>query len=43
MLQQKRKSIKADSEYEATMKLIKFALGRGFTMDLIEKCVKIED
>lgn len=43
MLKQKRKSIKANSEYELTMKLIKFALGRGFTMDIIKQCLEVED
>ncbi|MBQ8464080.1 MAG: RecX family transcriptional regulator [Prevotella sp.] len=43
MLRQKRRSIKAQSEYERTMKLIKFALGRGFTMDLIKQCIEVDD
>ena len=43
MLKQKRKSIKAQSEYELTMKLIKFAIGRGFTMDIIKQCIEVED
>lgn len=43
MLRQKRKSIKARSEYEATMKLIKFALSRGFTMDIVKQCIDVED
>ena len=43
MLKQKRKGIKAKSEYELTMKLIKFALGRGFSMDLIKQCIDVED
>lgn len=43
MLKQKRKSIRAKSEYEATMKLIKFALSRGFGMDIIRQCIEVED
>ena len=43
LLKQKRKSIKAQSEYEATMKLIKYALSRGFTMDIIRQCIEVED
>lgn len=43
MLKQKRKAIKAKSEYELTMKLIKFAMGRGFTMDIIKQCIEVED
>ena len=43
LLQQKRRSTKAQSEYELTTKLIKFALGRGFTMDIIKQCIKTDD
>ena len=43
LLKQKRKSTKAQSEYELTMKLIRFALGRGFTMDIIRQCIDVED
>lgn len=39
MLQAKRKSIKADSDYELECKLIKFALGRGFSMDEARKAM----
>ena len=43
LLKQRRKSTKANSEYELTMKLIKFALSRGFTMDIIQQCIEVED
>lgn len=43
LLRQKRKSTKANSEYELNMKLIKFALSRGFTMDIIKQCMEVED
>jgi regulatory protein len=43
LLKQKRRSIKADSEYELNMKLIKFALSRGFTMDIIKQCMNVDD
>jgi len=43
LLKQKRKSTKAQSEYELTMKLIKFALGHGFTMDIIRQCIDVDD
>jgi regulatory protein len=43
MLKQKRKSIKAKSDYELNMKLMKWALGRGFTMDVIRQCMTIDD
>lgn len=43
LLRQKRKNLKANSEYELSMKLIKFALSRGFTMDIIKQCIEVED
>ncbi|MCR5270889.1 MAG: RecX family transcriptional regulator [Prevotella sp.] len=43
MLKQKRRSTKANSDYELNMKLIKFALSRGFTMDIIKQCINVED
>ena len=39
LLKQKRKSIKAANDYELNQKLVRFALGRGFTFDLIRQCV----
>ena len=43
LLKQKRKNTKAQSEYEMTMKLIKYALSRGFTMDIIKQCIDVDD
>lgn len=43
VLTQKAKGIKADSDYERNGKLIRFALGRGFEMDLILKALHAED
>lgn len=43
LLKQKRKSTKAGSDYELNGKLIKFALSRGFTMDIIRQCINVED
>ncbi len=43
LLQQKRRSVKARNDYELRMKLVKFALGRGFTMDIIRQCVSADD
>ncbi len=43
LLQQKRKSTKANSEYELNGKLIKFAISRGFTMDIIRQCINVTD
>lgn len=39
LLQQKEKSIKATNDYERTQKLMRFALQRGFTMDIIHQCI----
>lgn len=43
LLQQKRKSTKAISEYELKGKLVKFAISRGFTMDIIRQCISVTD
>ena len=43
LLKQKRKSTKAQSDYELNQKLIRFALGRGFTFDIIRQCLDVED
>lgn len=43
MLQQKRKSIKANNDYELNGKLIRFAVSRGFTMDIIKQCISVSD
>ena len=43
LLQQKRRSVKAHNYYELRQKLIKFAIGRGFTMDIIKQCISIDD
>ena len=42
LLKQKRKSIRAASDYELNQKLVRFALSRGFTFDLIRQCMDIE-
>lgn len=39
LLQQKCKSTKAATDYELNQKLVKFALGRGFTFDIIRQCI----
>lgn len=41
LLQQKRKATKAASDYELNQKLVRFALGRGFTYDIIEQCLDV--
>jgi len=43
LLASKRRSTKAESEYELNGKLIKYALGRGFTYDVIRKCIDSAD
>ena len=43
LLKQKRKSTKAQSDYELNQKLMRFAIGRGFTFDIIRQCIDVED
>lgn len=43
LLKQKRKTTKANSEYELNQKLFRFALSRGFTYDIIRQCINIEE
>lgn len=43
LLKQKRRSTKAASDYEMNQKLIRFALGRGFTFDIIRRCMDVEE
>ena len=39
LLQTKIKSVKAANDYEKRMKLIRFAVGRGFSIELAQKCL----
>ena len=43
LLKQKRKSTKAASDYELNQKLVRFALGRGFTFDIIRQCLDVDE
>ena len=43
LLKQKRKSVKANSDYELSQKLMRFAVGRGFTFDIIRQCIDVGD
>ena len=43
LLKQKSKSIKAESDYERNQKLVRFALSRGFTFDIIRQCLDTSD
>ena len=39
VMKSKYKTIRAKNDYERSMKLIRFAMGRGFSLDLIRKCI----
>jgi regulatory protein len=39
LLKQKRRATKAASDYEMNQKLVKYALSRGFTFDIIRQCI----
>ena len=43
LLKQKRKSLKAASDYELNQKLVRFAYGRGFTFDIIRQCLDVDE
>ena len=43
LLKQKRKSIRAANDYEQNQKLVRFALGRGFTFDIIRQCIDVNE
>jgi len=43
LLKQKRKSVRAASDYELNRKLARFALSRGFTFDQIRQCLDVDD
>lgn len=39
LLQTKQRTLRADSDYEARGKLVRYALQRGFTFDIISQCI----
>jgi regulatory protein len=43
MLQQKRRTTRASNDYELRMKLMKWALSRGFGMDIIRQCMDVDN
>jgi regulatory protein len=43
LIKQKSKTIKAKNNYEMNQKLMRFALSRGFTFDIIRQCIDVED
>ena len=43
LLKQKRRSTKAANDYQLNQKLMRFALGRGFTFDIIRQCIDLDN
>lgn len=43
LLQQKRRSTKAANDYELNQKLVRFAVSRGFTFDIIRQCLEVDE
>ena len=43
LLKQKQRSTKAESDYELNQKLVRFALGRGYTYDIIRQCLDVSE
>ena len=43
LLKQKRKAIKAKSDYELNQKLVRFALGRGIDFSISCQCMDVDD
>ena len=43
LLQGKARGLKASSDYERNGKLIRFAMGRGFEMDAITRCLHVDE
>lgn len=43
LLQQKRRSVRGANAYEQRMKLVKWALSRGFGMDIIRQCMDVDE
>ena len=43
LLRQKRNTVKAQTDYELNQKLVRFALGRGFTFDIIRQCLDVDE
>ena len=42
LLKQKRKSTRANSDYELNQKLVRFALSRGFDFGIIRQCMEVD-
>ena len=43
LLRQKQKTVKAQNDYELNQKLVRFAIGRGFTFDIIRQCLDVDE
>jgi len=43
LLKQKRRTTRAADDYELNRRLVAFALGRGFTYDIIRQCLDVND
>ena len=43
LLRQKQKTVKAQNDYELNQKLVRFALSRGFTFDIIRQCLNVDE
>ena len=43
LLQQKRRTLTAQSDYELNQKLLRFAASRGFTFDIIRQCIDVDE
>lgn len=43
LLRQKRRTTRANNSYELNQKLLKFALARGFTYDIIRQCIDVDE
>ena len=43
LLKQKRRTIKANNDYELNQKLVRFALSRGFDFGIIHQCLTVDE
>lgn len=43
LLKSRRRTVKAAGDYELRVKLMRYALGRGFTLDQIRQCMDVDD
>ena len=43
LLKQKRKTTKANNDYELNQKLVRFALSRGFDFGIIRQCLTVDE